>query len=146
MKRICVLIALTGLLFSACSRGPEPVLYGKDACWHCKMTIMDKRFAAEIVTDKGKVYKFDSAECMAGYLAANPALASNEKTMFLVSYYNNPGMFDDARKSVFLEDPSLQSPMGGNLAAFNSMASAKAFEKDNQGKFLSWAELLRSKQ
>ncbi len=145
MKRIGILIALTGLLLSACSRGPEPVLYGKDACQHCKMTIMDKRFAAEIVTEKGKVYKFDSAECMAGYLAANADLAANNKISLLVSYYDHPGIFEDARKSVFLEDPSMQSPMGGNLAAFNSMASAKSFEKDGKGKYLSWTELLNSK-
>jgi copper chaperone NosL len=145
MKRICVLIALAALLLSACSRGPEPVLYGKDACQHCKMTIMDKRFAAEIVTDKGKVYKFDSAECMAGYVAANADLASNDKIMLLVSYYDRPGIFEDARKSVFLEDPSMQSPMGGNLAAFNSIRSAKSFEKDDKGKYLSWTELLNAK-
>jgi hypothetical protein len=36
--------------------------------------------------------------------------------------------------------------MGGNLAAFNSMTSAKTFEKDGKGKYLSWAELLHSKQ
>lgn len=110
------------------------------------MTIMDKKFAAEIVTAKGKVYKFDSAECMAGYLAGNAALASDAKSLLLVTYYDHPGVFQDARKSVFLEDPLIQSPMGGNLAVFNSEASAKAFEKDNKGAFLSWSELLRSKQ
>lgn len=145
MKTVCTLVILAGLLLSACSRGPEPVFYGKDACQHCKMTIMDRRFAAEIVTEKGKIYKFDSAECMAGYLAANANLASNDKILLLVSYYDHPGTFEDARKSIFLEDPSMQSPMGGNLAAFNSMASAKPFEKDGRGKYLSWVELLNSK-
>jgi copper chaperone NosL len=145
MKRIFTFIALAGLLLSACSRGPEPVLYGKDACQHCKMTIMDKRFAAEMVTEKGKVYKFDSAECMAGYLAVNADLASNDKVLLLVSYYDHPGTLEDARRSIFLEDPSMQSPMGGNLAAFNSIGSAKSFEKDGKGKYLSWTELLNSK-
>jgi copper chaperone NosL len=107
---------------------------------------MDKRFAAEIVTAKGKVYKFDSAECMAGYLATNADLTSDNKTLLLVSYYDRPGVFEDARKSVFLEDPLVQSPMGGNLAAFDSKASAKTFEKDNIGVFFSWAELLKTKQ
>lgn len=145
MKRISTFITLAGLLLSSCSRGPEPVLYGKDSCQHCKMTIMDRRFAAEIVTGKGKVYKFDSAECMAGYLAANADLAANDKIMLLVSYYDHPGTFEDARRSVFLEDPSMQSPMGGNLAAFNSITSARSFEKDGKGKYLSWTELLNSK-
>jgi len=55
-------------LLTACSHEPDPIRYGKDACAHCKMTIMDKRFSAELITAKGKVFKFDAAECMAGFL------------------------------------------------------------------------------
>ncbi|HVW14900.1 MAG TPA: nitrous oxide reductase accessory protein NosL [Mucilaginibacter sp.] len=144
MKRICILMALTALL-SACSRGPEPILYGRDACAHCKMTIMDKRFAAEIVTGKGKVYKFDSAECMADFLKDNAGLASNDKTMFLVSYYDRPGTFENATNSVYLQDAAMHSPMGGNVGVFTSEASARSFGKDTDAKIYNWAELLRSR-
>jgi len=132
-------------LLSACSRAPEPVQYGKDACAHCRMTIMDKRFAAEIITAKGKVFKFDAAECMADFLKEEPAIALNEKSIFLVSDFNHPGQFADARKSYFLNDKSLASPMGGNLAAFTSENSAKSIQKDKSARIYNWSLLLKSR-
>nr|WP_246229479.1 hypothetical protein [Mucilaginibacter humi] len=76
------IIMLCCLLLGACSHAPEPIRYGKDACAHCKMTIMDKRFSSELVTAKGKVFKFDAAECMTAYLKENPAQASDPKSNF----------------------------------------------------------------
>jgi copper chaperone NosL len=137
-------ILVVGML-SACSRAPEPIKYGKDACTHCKMTIMDKRFAAEIITAKGKIFKFDAAECMAGFLKEKPEIEANEKSIFLVSDFNHPGQFIDARKSFFLNDKSLSSPMGGNLAAFLSPDFAQAFQKDKSAKIYTWPLLLKSR-
>lgn len=53
LKLITALVAI-GLLWS-CSIAPEPINYGQDGCHFCKMTIVDKVHAAEIVTTKGKV-------------------------------------------------------------------------------------------
>lgn len=140
------LLAIAALcLLCACSRTPEPIQYGKDACAHCRMTIMDKRFAAEVITEKGKVFKFDAAECMAGFLKENPGIESNEKSIFLVSDFNHPGQFVDARKSLFLNDNSLSSPMGGNLAAFSSQSYAEARRKDKAAIIYNWPQLLKSR-
>ena len=51
------------LLISSCNTEPQKINYGKDLCEHCKMTIMDKKFGAELITKKGKTMKFDSGEC-----------------------------------------------------------------------------------
>jgi len=56
------------LLFISCSTKPQPIQYGKDVCDHCKMTIVDQKFGGEIVTKKGKAYKFDDLICMAKFL------------------------------------------------------------------------------
>ena len=129
-------------LLTACSHGPDPIRYGKDACAHCKMTIMDKRFSAELITAKGKVFKFDAAECMAGFLKENPAIAADAKSVFLVNDFSKPGQFTDARKSFFLRDSSLSSPMGGNLAAFQSRRAAEAAKKDRLAQVYDWSLLL----
>jgi len=141
--KISAIIAVS-LLFS-CSRGPEPIQYGKDACTHCKMTIMDKRFAAEVVTSKGKIFKFDATECMVGFLKENPKIAENKKSIFLVSNYNKPGWFINARSSFFLNDSTLRSPMGGNLAAFQSKGSAGAAGKEKDYKIYTWPALLKAR-
>jgi copper chaperone NosL len=109
------------------------------------MTIMDKRFASEIITAKGKIFKFDATECMAGFLRENQDIANNDQSIFLVSDFDHPGQFVDARKSWFLNDNSLSSPMGANLAAFSSQGSAKAMAKDNSAKVFTWTTLLESK-
>ena len=142
LKSITLILLLCCLL-AACSRTPEPILYGKDACAHCKMTIMDKRFAAELITAKGKVFKFDAAECMTGFLKENPAIANDAKTGFLVSDFTRPGEFADARRSFFLRDSSLSSPMGGNLAAFLSRSAAESAQKDRSAKIYNWPSLLK---
>ncbi len=145
MKTLTLLSLIIFGLLSACSRAPEPIVYGKDACTHCKMTIIDKRFAAEVITAKGKILKFDAAECMADFLKENQEIQSNEKSIFLVSEFDHPGQFVDARKSWFLNDNALSSPMGANLAAFSSEAAAKALTKDNSAKVFTLATLLKSK-
>jgi len=145
MKTLTTLALIILGLLAACSRAPEPIMYGKDACAHCKMTIMDKRFASEIITAKGKIFKFDAAECMAGFLKENVGIAANDKSIFLVNDFDHPGQFVDARKSWFLNDKSLSSPMGANLAAFSSQGSAQAMAKDNAAKVFTWSTLLKSK-
>jgi copper chaperone NosL len=143
MKTLKLVLFFSCCLLVACSQGPDPIRYGKDACTHCKMTIMDKRFAAELITAKGKVFKFDAAECMTGFLKENPALAGDLKSVFLVNDYSGSGIFADARKSFFLRDSSLSSPMGGNLAAFLSRSAAERIKNDKSAVIYDWSSLLR---
>jgi copper chaperone NosL len=66
IKNINLAISLLALvLFSSCSSsGPEKINLNKDDCHNCKMSISDKRFACEIVTEKGRAYKFDDITCL----------------------------------------------------------------------------------
>src|SRR5215212_5688861 len=56
-NKLAVAMLLT-FVMQSCSVGPQPIKYGSDACEFCKMTIMQKKFANEWVTDKGKVFRF----------------------------------------------------------------------------------------
>ena len=55
LKQLSIVVLL--LIFTSCNVGPQAINYGSDGCHFCKMTIVDKVHAAEIVTKKGKVYK-----------------------------------------------------------------------------------------
>ncbi|GAB4030229.1 nitrous oxide reductase accessory protein NosL [Spirosoma gilvum] len=114
---ITVALLLFGVLMQGCSIEPDPIRYGQDACHHCKMTIVDQKFAAEFVTAKGKAYKFDDVACLAHYLAENK-LADNELALVLVNAYAKPGTLIDARTAVFVQSDAIHSPMIGNTAAF----------------------------
>lgn len=143
MKLLFNLFLLLSILFVSCSQEPEPIVYGKDACEHCKMTIMDHKYGAEIVTAKGKIFKFDAAECMVDFINDASDKISIEKDMFLTVNVAAPGTLIPADKAFFLKDKAFQSPMGGNLASFTSMQLAQNNLQNADGKILTWAQLLR---
>jgi copper chaperone NosL len=62
-----VLLLAISIIVIACSIKPEPLQFGMDACYTCKMTLMDNKYGAELVTRKGKVYKFDDINCMLNF-------------------------------------------------------------------------------
>ena len=110
----------TILFFIGCNSGPKPIMYGEENCDFCSMTIMDDKHASEIVTNKGKVYKYDSIECMIRSLE----YYADDAEAILVMDFKNPGTFIDATTAAFLVSPDLPSPMGANLKAFSSMEDA----------------------
>ena len=92
MGRLIYILLMT-VLFTSCEVGPEPIRYGEEGCQYCKMTIVDKQHASELVTTKGKVYKFDAIECMINFKSENP---SKDFELELVNDYKNPGQLIDA--------------------------------------------------
>jgi len=127
-------------LFVACTVEPQPINYGSDACEFCKMTIVDRQHAAELVTSKGKTYKFDAIECMANYLNRN-SLNENSMAYLLVNDYNNPGVLIDVHKATFMISEEVPSPMGAFLSAFESKEFANSIAKEKNGELFDWNKL-----
>jgi copper chaperone NosL len=57
------------LALSACENAdaPQDPAWNKERCSHCSMVVGDKRFAAQLVTDKGERLFFDDPGCLASY-------------------------------------------------------------------------------
>ena len=74
-------LLLLVITLSACSnQKPRAINIGEDNCAYCKMGITDNRFSSELITSKGKVYKFDAVECLAAfYNNADPTVKDNAK-------------------------------------------------------------------
>ena len=113
-------------MLTACNAEPQPLEFGKDVCAFCQMTVIDKKFGAEVVNSKGKTIKFDSEECMLNYLRANKDF--------------KPELID-AQKAFYLYGGNIKSPMGGKLAAFKSMESAKKLQEELKGDLLLWDKI-----
>jgi len=115
---LTLIVALAG-----CRTGSEPVLFGSDSCHHCKMIILDRRFGGEIVSRKGKVYKFDSLECLRGFQKAHAGELANDAKIFVLEGSGSGELLaaDDAR---FTEDKNLRAPMGRPFIARKSGATA----------------------
>lgn len=132
------LIALL-LLFFSCNVGPEPINYGSDGCHFCSMTIVDKVHAAEVVTTKGKVYKFDATECMINFM---DDFETSEIKLYLSNNYTEPEALIDATKATFLISENIPSPMGAFLSAFKKKADAEKFQTEKGGELYTWETLL----
>lgn len=137
MKTLIVTLLMAALL-SSCSGGFESINYGKDACAHCKMTIVDNRYASELVTPKGKPYKFDDISCMKLFINEQKIDA---KSQFFISNFLKPGETIAAEYAIYLKHDVFQSPMNGDYAAFTSKAEANDLEDSLQVTSLSWKDI-----
>jgi copper chaperone NosL len=133
-----LIIALL-LPFFSCNVSPSPIDYGNDGCHFCKMTIVDKVHAAEIVTKKGKTYKFDATECMINFI---DDFDSTEIALYLSNNYTEPEVLIDATKATFLISENISSPMGAYLSAFKNRADAENSQAEKTGVLYTWEELL----
>lgn len=116
---------------------PKKIFFGQDQCEHCKMSIVDPRFATQIVTDKGKAHKFDSIECMLAY-AKNPSNSSQAgQWKYYVPSFKDQNQWLQAEEAHFSILDSLKSPMGLGILAGSTAEEMRA----HQSKILNWAEL-----
>ena len=137
-------LVLSTLFLGACSSGPVPIRYGKDVSADCKLTLTDKRFGAEIITDKGKVFKFDDLNCLTDYLKSGEVQQAAVAQMVSVDFKNSPA-FVDVKKAFFLQNEVVKSPMRGDVATFSSQADLESVQKElGGGKALTWEEVLRA--
>lgn len=137
--RNSILIMLLSILGSlSCQVKPMDINYGEDGCHFCKMTIVDKQHAAQIVTTKGKNFKYDAIECMMNHLRA---WDQAKPAFYLVNDYESPGKMVDAQQSYYLISKELPSPMGEYLTAFEKMEDRNNIQSAIGGQSLNWVEL-----
>lgn len=127
------------LLFFNCNVSPQAINYGSDGCHFCKMTIVDRVHAAEIVTKKGKAYKFDATECMVNFMND---FDTADVELYLSNNYTEPESLIDATKATFLISKNIPSPMGAFLSAFKSKDEAQKTQSEKEGTLYTWDELL----
>jgi copper chaperone NosL len=123
--------------FSACSAQPEPIKFGKDNCHHCKMTLMDTKFGAEILTKKGKIYKFDDVNCVVNFLNTKELKASEIAQTLVVDFKKNKELVL-VEKLFFLHSPKLRTPMRSDIAAFSNEKDLTETQKQFKGEKLNW--------
>jgi copper chaperone NosL len=112
-----------GVLAACATTEPRAIAYGHDECAYCRMVVSDARFAAALVTAKGRTVAFDSAECLASYYAQERRDRGRDAVHSLwVSDYRHPGQLIPARRARFVRIGGPGSPMGKGLIAFRSDA------------------------
>lgn len=138
MKLIHLILILSiSCIHLGCDQEITPIEYGVDDCHFCQMRIMDPRFGAEAITDKGRAYTFDSAECLLRYLNDSESAHAH----LLVTDYTHPRTFVEAVSATFVVSEQMPSPMGGNLNAFADAIVAKQTLGGKKGYILTWKQV-----
>ena len=132
-------LLLISVLFAACNVSPQPINYGSDVCHFCNMTIVDKQHASQLVTSKGKAYKYDAIECMVHSL--QDEFKDTEIAHKMIANFEKPGELIPAANASFLVSDKLQSPMGANLSAFQNKEAGKKAREEFTGKIYTWNEI-----
>lgn len=133
---------VTAFILASCSVEPEAIVFGKDHCHFCKMTIVDEKFGAELVTKKGKLYKFDDVRCFLDYYNSGYEPRDMYKHKLVVDFAGE-GALIDATGALYLISPEIRSPMDGQVAAFRSKPALEDANRQWNGISLSWDELTR---
>jgi len=139
---VMLMVGCCTLLLSSCgTTGPEPVLLNQDACAYCKMRIADGRLAAELSTNKGRIYKFDDLHCLFAFESeGEPGMTKH----YYVSDFTGSNSLFDASNGWYVKSNTVKSAMGGNTAAFTTQEAALDFAKKNNDTVLRWADLRNS--
>lgn len=127
--------AVVAVLLSSCGpQGPEQVKVNKDNCDNCKMTISDPRFAAELITKKGRLYKFDDLICLRAWVDEH----NDPNTRAYVANFNKPDEYLELENALYVNSSAVNSPMGGNTAAFSTKAEATMYSLKVKGNVTDW--------
>jgi copper chaperone NosL len=135
-------IALAFAPLAGCrAEGPRAIRIGEEECAHCRMRISDERFAAQLASDRGRSWAFDSVECLVEWTLEESELPRDRIAGWWVTDFENPGSWLDAARATYLRSDALRSPMGLGLSAWADAPAARAQQGAHGGDVLDWDEV-----
>lgn len=138
-KKVIFTFNITLVLTACISKQPQNVRLHTDECEYCKMVISDPQFVSQMVSDKGKSYKFDSVECMAAFAVQNGD--KTDQSAFYVSNYQNPDEWIPLEEAEIYQSEEVRSPMGLSLIAIKKEEDIQTVLGDAEQK--SWSETMQ---
>lgn len=132
-----LILLLTGVLTACNSNESKPIKLHADGCDFCKMTISDGKFAAQLITEKGRYYNFDDVSCMVLFSKSSPVPA---KRYFIGNYLKASELLP-VESVFFLKGDAIKSPMRGNVAAFGSEDLCKEYQSKLSADNFTWEQL-----
>ena len=117
------------LLFtsSGCANKPEAIQFGKDNCDYCQMTIVKNIYGGEILTHKGKNFKFDDAGCLRDFIAEKKIPVADIDKI----YFNelNSGTLVESSELILVMNNEFKTPMGSHIVAVKKENASSLLSK-----------------
>lgn len=127
---------------------PRPLQVGVEACPYCNMTILDARYAAQMVTSTGKVYNYDDVGCLLDHLLGYGGPKVSPRELYVADFatsQHREARFIPTQQAHFLFSERIRTPMGVGLLAFSSASAVEEYLKErpqHAGEKLRWNDLL----
>jgi copper chaperone NosL len=136
------LIGLTVIVLANCQKPKiQPVaLEPNDMCSFCRMSISERRYAAELLDTDGQALKFDDLGCMANFLKQKKNTAEIRATF--VMDFEHP-QWVKAENAFYVRSAEFQTPMSGGIVAFANKSSAADAVTKYHGTLLGLDEVLK---
>lgn len=125
-------------LWPTARTGPEPIVFGRDACAHCRMHLSQPGFGGEMRDARGALTKYDDVGCLVRAMLARhgeipEAWVEDHETGRLVALLT---------AHLVRGQPSA-TPMGSGIVAFEREDAADAFARATGGRPVTLEELVR---
>ena len=135
-----IVAAVAGLAVAGCAAtGPRAIVLHDDSCAQCRMSIVDPRYGGEAITRNGRIYTFDSVECLVSWVRLAPAGTVARTYVLDVQH---PGTFIAAESASYLRGVRISSPMGQAIVALASVQAADERKAVLGGERVAWQELV----
>lgn len=141
MKKSALILFASFVFISCVSGDPKPLQLNSDVCESCKMTIANGQFGAELITQKGRYFKFDDVACMVRFAKSSTVVPYK---FFFVCDYLMDNTLIPVEKCFFLKGGTINSPMHGNAIAFSSKKEAQQYQSKFNAAIFTWKELYSS--
>jgi copper chaperone NosL len=118
-------IALLALAAAGCGAGvPVPATLGPgNACQSCRMVVVDRHFASQIVSAYEEPRFFDDLGCLSRYLEGQAPLPRGA-VVYVADHHTTAWV--PAGKALYTRVEGLSAPMGSHFIAHGSSASRDA--------------------
>lgn len=140
LRKTKLAVVLTLIAFAALSctdHKAVPIVLHKDNCDFCKMGISDGKYGAELITTKGRVYKFDDIACMVHYSKEH-----KNANVYFIHDYAGENVLIPAETAFFITGGMIKSPMNGGLIGFSNEKEATSAAAKYKAKPISWQAIL----
>ena len=119
----------------------EPVtIEVSDMCSLCRMSISEKRYAAEIIDNEGQPLKFDDIGCMTNYIKLKKNNVSIAAT-FVMDFDRREWL--KAENAFYVRSTEFKTPMSGGIVAFRDQSTGQAAAAKYNGTMLRFADLTK---
>ncbi|NQV50101.1 MAG: nitrous oxide reductase accessory protein NosL [Candidatus Marinimicrobia bacterium] len=135
-----ILPILASLLLVNCEPTVQPINYGQDGCSYCRMTIVEDLYGAELLSVKGKVFKFDSIECLTAFVIKGEVKTEQTHSLYFTDF-EDVGHLYPLNEMIFVQAKKLKSPMGLNLSAFRTQGTADNVAELYFGEIMTWEQV-----